>query len=226
VSDLHVRLDAAAAFDAAVHELERAVADLPWIGRVDGCPVCWSAEQLQALGGDPRRVPDDWVRQFAAEIPSHWIEAQYTIMWRTYAPRMLRLLAASPASHLVNMTIRGVGSREARFDRWPAAHQDAILQALRALLVVAVLSWHPVETTELLEGLAYLHDDLGPWLAVIDELGPEADEAVARLIETWAGDDLRIFWLWAPEHVEPSAVLRSWLASEPVQARRSSRTAR
>jgi hypothetical protein len=204
---------------ATLDELERTFAQVPRVGNVDGCSHCWTAGNLRALGGDPARVPDAIVVLFAQEVPSHWVREQYGSLWRTFAGRILRLVAAHPDHYLINFMMRGPSSHEARFADWPDHHRTVLRRAFEAMLAVAVLSWRPNEVTELLEGLGCLDPDLVRWLGVIDQLGPEADAGVISLVESWtpnlaAGE--AIFWL-APD--VPVAPLSAWVTSAAVQAR-------
>ena len=85
---------------ATLDELQRTFAQVPRVGNVDGCTHCWTADNLRALGGDPAWVPDDIVVLFAQEVPSHWVREQYGSLWRTFAGRILRLVAAHPDHYL------------------------------------------------------------------------------------------------------------------------------
>lgn len=186
-------------------DLDRVFATVPRAGTVDGCTYCYAQSDLDALGGDPALVPDDLVGAFAREVVDHWDSDQYGLVWRGLAPRILRLLEASPDPMLLK------GLTFARFSTWPAAEQEAVREALRGMLTRGL-------TDDLLCAAAHVDQDLRPWLAHVDAMTDDA--AVAGLARYWAFDLAHggepSLW-WFPE--DPAAPIREWLYSDALWER-------
>jgi hypothetical protein len=202
----------------AVAAVGRAFADVPRLGRVAGCLNCFGEDELTLLGGDLDLVPDDLVRRFAYKWTNHWSAAQYGILWRRLTPRILRLLIDDPSMER-GLLLRGLGSAEAEFGGWPVAQRVALLDALAAVLEVAVTRWSPGAILELLDGLGHVHHDVAPWLVHIQGMsGPAAEAGSVRLVCSWAVD---VLWGEEPfcwsDPANSTLALRNWLCSPAVQ---------
>jgi hypothetical protein len=136
-------------------DLGRVFAGVPRVGVVDGCTHCYAKSDLELLGGDPALVPNGLVGSFAYEVTDHWSEAQYGLVWRGLAPRILGLLEASPDRRLLH------GLRFARFSAWPDVEQTAVRDELRGMLARAVSgSEDPYRVEELVCAAAHVDQDL------------------------------------------------------------------
>lgn len=204
-------------------DLRRVFAHVPRVGKVDGCTHCYSESDLNLLGGDPAKVPDDLVGAFAREVTEQWSEQQYGLVWRGLAPRILDQLEAMPDERMLH------GLPFAHFSTWPQEEQAAVRQRLRGMLTRAVTGGadcHAVES--LICNAAHADCDLKPWLRFLDTLtGPDADAGIARLARHWA-DELAageepLLW-WYPE--DPAAPVREWLHSDTLHKRLSRMNAR
>ena len=207
---------------AALAMADRAFAGVPRVGAVDGCTYCYAQRDLDLLGGDPALVPDDLVGMFAREVTDHWSPERYGVLWRGLAPRILRMAAEYPESAMLPGLLRGPGTPEAGFGRWPPAEQDALVEAFSALLAWAVVDWEqPHEVVELFGPLAGLYDDIRPWFAQVDALtGVAADAGVVRLMAYWAVellDGRGPPWSWWP--ADPVGLATAWVCSAPVRER-------
>ncbi|MBB5868577.1 hypothetical protein F4553_001956 [Allocatelliglobosispora scoriae] len=202
----------------ALDTADHAFVDVPLVGAVDGCAYCYSPRDLELLGGDLAAVPDDLVRQFAAEVPEHWTAEQYGLMWRGLAPRILHMAAEQPELMIIPWALRGPSAPQACFHDWPQAQQNALVEAYSALLAASFVTRQPADVIELLGPLAQLHDDVGPWLAQIDEMsGPAADAGFVRLAAHWSNEiasGRQPHWYWYPDN--PVGLVTAWLSSPPV----------
>ncbi|WDZ84376.1 hypothetical protein [Micromonospora cathayae] len=228
---------------AALAEVDRVFAGLPRPGPVDGCTWCYSADDLVRLGGDPDEVPDDLLRSFAHEGADHWSADQYGLLWRRFAPRVLRTVAYHRDELVVPWALRGPGSPSAGFGRWPPAHRDAVTGAYAALLAVALVDWPSGDVVELLGPLVRL-DDIAAWFARIDPLagdppttpapgtgsvvkvgvaagaGPVVEAGLVRLVAHWAVellDGTPPHWYDPPG--DPVGLATGWLCSPAVRDR-------
>jgi hypothetical protein len=192
-------------------DLARVFADVPRVGAVKGCTYCYRQADLDLLGGDPAQVPDYLVGTFAAEVPDHWSEEQYGLLWRGLAPRILGLLERAPDE----MLLRGLAF--ARFDTWPAEEQTAVREAVRAMVAGAVTTGAPGDVVaQLVRAAANLDQDVMPWLRYLDTL-PGA--GVAGLARHWArnlGTGGETLW-WLPE--DQTDAIRDWLYSDALHER-------
>lgn len=203
----------------ALASLDRAFADVPRIGTVDGCLACYSPGDLELLGGDPAVVPDDLVGSFARETLDHWSEEQYGAIWRSLAPRIIRLVITRGL--ICNSELRGLGDPLSRFPSWPEHQRTAVLDALKAALTAAVIERSGSEVMELVGGFSHVGQDMAPWFEHLNALpSPSHDAGIVRLACHWAaavtwGDEPDLWW-W-PE--DPDSAVRDWLRSPALRAR-------
>jgi hypothetical protein len=207
--------------DSALDAVDAAFAHEPDVGIVDGCTYCFSESDLGLLGGDPRLVSDDLVGRFARKVTDHWSPEQYGPLWRRFAPRIIRLLAA-PSAREVGLLVRGMGSDMAGFGDWPAAQRSVILGAFGAALDVALVDGRPPwEVVDLVGAVSHVDRDIAPWTARLETLsGPSADAGFVRLVCDWALDliwEHDPYWWWYPE--DPIALGTAWVCSAPVSDR-------
>ena len=208
--------------DHALAAADRVFARTLRIGRLDGCTLCYTDEELVQLGGEPRSVADDLVRQFAAEGIDHWNENQYQIAWRRLAGRILGLLDSENPNVDVGRLLHGLGYSCNRIDEWPENERDAVLQVLRATLDLWLVDGRaPIDVIELLGALAHVYDDITPWFTRIDTSpDPSIEAGLVRLAAYWAADLLwgeSPDWWWYP--ADPAGLARDWLCSQAVQSR-------
>lgn len=203
--------------DAVLARLDDAFANVPRVGRVEGCTHCYTQAELGLLGSDPALVPDHLVARFAREAADHWSESQYSVLWRGFAPRILRTLPADPYP---SWLLRGLAS--ARVPDWPATQQAALRDTLRAMIAHAVADSVPADgMAELIYAAAHADSDLTPWLDHLDTLsGAAVDAAIAELARHWAedlaGGGEPQLW-WQPD--DGAASIRAWLHSDALDER-------
>lgn len=213
--------------EAALVAADRVFAALPAIGRVEGCGHCYGDDELRALGGPVSEVPDGLVRQFAQEVPDHWEQGQYGVLWRRFAVRIVGMVARDHSSVLVEWMLRGPGAPEAGFDLWPPRHQDVLVDLYVALLDVAVVGWRAGEVVDVLDGMAYLPQGLGFWLSHLESVsGPGAEAGLVRLAAELAAElaeQLASYGKtalpWFRTGPEVGETLERWLMSQPVRDR-------
>ncbi|MEV7021770.1 hypothetical protein [Kitasatospora sp. NPDC093558] len=201
---LSVALDA---LDAAVAPF----AEQPFTS--GGCGHCHSDEDLAALAGPARLVPEDLLALVAIETPGHWDD--FPGLYRRLAPRIVRGVIAGtlPVDHawIASWLVR------ARWQDWPAAERTA-LDAVWSAWWTAVLAEHPGtvrSATVALETVAVATGGLGRWL---DEwtrtrTGPadrHLDDAVDEWLFEWQLADLRFGFL---DEVHATPELMPWLLS-------------
>jgi hypothetical protein len=72
-------------------------------------------------------VPDALLARFAGKVTDHWSQEQYPLLWRRFAPRILRLVAAEDSEP--DRLLRGLYDYVGRFGEWPAAERTAVFAA-------------------------------------------------------------------------------------------------
>ncbi|ONI91500.1 hypothetical protein ALI144C_01045 [Actinosynnema sp. ALI-1.44] len=199
-------------------DLDEVFADVPRVGAVEGCTSCYAQSDLELLGGDPARVPDDLVWSFAYEVTDHWSEQQYGLIWRGLAPRILDALAKRPDERLLH------GLTFAGFETWPEAERTALRGAVCDMVTRAVTGGvNPYTVETLICAAAHIDRDLRPWLTYLDTLtGADADTGITALAQHWAEqiarDSAPLLW-WSPQ--DPAAPIREWLYSDVLHERLS-----
>jgi hypothetical protein len=174
------------------------------------CYLCHTKEDLAVLAGDVDAAPDDIIRL----IPSsdHWSRDQWQWLVQRYAPRLISLVRRREieADHV----LRVFGRHGADMVSWPDEQRRTTEDALGEVLVEALEQWSTDELVDLLDVLAYVYEDLGPWLARVDAATrPAARGGVVRLAFLWAFDltcgwDEWFGW-WRPD--DPATPVREWL---------------
>lgn len=209
-----------ARWQATCAALQGVFADVPPLDEpVDGCGRCFTDEELALLRGDPTLVPDALAGHFARKEPWHWGEAQYGLLWRRLAPRIVPQLLEQHTEP--GMLLRGLFAPHTAFGAWPAAERAALMAAFTAALTLALTDGRePESIMDLLDGLTQASGDVLVWLAHIDAMaGPLADAGVVRLVYGWALDllwgDVVSWW----SHGDHTPTVTAWLCSRAVRDR-------
>jgi hypothetical protein len=177
------------------------------------------------LDGDPERVPDEIVRQFARESTDHFDHDEYELAWRRLAHRVVQVLEREPDSMYT------AGLEQAGWAGWPEDERDSLRALITGVVVRAAEDeerWGTLD--DLIQAAAQLDQDMTPWLRLVESF---ADGAFAHLAEYWSRDLLHgsnygtwLFWKdpTAGEQIEDwllTAALRDRLSAMDSEVARS-----
>ncbi|MQY12453.1 hypothetical protein SRB5_25870 [Streptomyces sp. RB5] len=185
----------------ALDAVDTAFAQPPAFDRpMSGCTRCLTESDLLLLGGDVSGVSDDLLGYFVRKVPDHWDDDQYPVLWRRLFPRAVRMwgpgLETDPSLAMSHLHGAGLAS-------WPDPERDAVDQAFRALLSLALTDGRrPTAVFDMLEGIAAATDGIAPWLSHLAAVpGREADAGLARVALSWGAEvlweDLQFTWYYS-----------------------------
>lgn len=182
-----------------------------------GCTHCYAERDIALLRRPDAPLPDDLLRMFAHEVPSHFDDHPAVI--RRLLPQFSEWLATGGPGEGLGYSACGLG--RAGWPDWPSEQADAVREFIDAwwddFLRQETSSY---DITDVFAYCADMGGTITPLLArwATEPVGAPNDEELAWACERWAGDLLSDdaggvipWWCWA-ERDEPVRELQSWLA--------------
>ncbi|WP_406087659.1 hypothetical protein [Streptomyces virginiae] len=184
------------------------------------CECHWGSPQELALLKlpDTELDPDLLHRTWSAP---DW--SDHGAVLRRVLPQFARELTGGLGAHAYDIGNVGTSFHRAAWQQWPAAQSAAVREFLHAWWAHTLLTPDPaVPVHELLPLCAEASADIGPWLAVWEDLRhPVADRHLTDTVDQWEWDLLedalpwRSWFVWSEEEAEDVRTeLTAWLVRE------------